>query len=124
MVDCSMFATAGQLQQWAGEELDAALAHLQGKVCTLEAVEEALRGKVESWNYYPAWPEGWATSEEDCAHLRAWEPIEVRIHSRGLNGSPTLGGVSLQILFPRCTEAGKCPCGSACRMLLDVEEVA
>lgn len=124
MVNLSRFATAGQLQQWAGEELDAALGHLQGKVCTLEAVDEALRGKVDSWNYVSAWPEGWATSEEDCVRLRAWLPIEVRIHARSKNGATTLGGVSLQILFPRCTEAGKCPCGDDCRMLPDVEEVA
>jgi hypothetical protein len=117
MVDLSLFPTAGQLQQWADEELDNALAALIGlPAVTLENIEEALlRGKVDSWHYTPAWPEGWATSEEDCQKLRTWEPIECRIHSRGRNGSPTLVGVTLKILFPRCTEAGKCPCGAACR---------
>ncbi len=124
MADLSLFPTTSQLQCWADEELDTALAEIQKlPLTTLEAIEEALKGKVDGWSYSPAWPEGWCTSEEDCAHLRAWEPIEVRIHSRGWNGSPTLRGVSLKVLFPRCTEAGTCPCGAACRMLQD-EEVA
>ncbi|MCK9570834.1 hypothetical protein M0R72_17930 [Candidatus Pacearchaeota archaeon] len=115
-MDLSLFATAGQLQQWADEELDSALAEIQKQpLTTLDAIEEALAGKVDSWTYHPAWPEGWATSEEDCAHLMAWEPVECRIHSRGRNGSPTMAGVTLRVLFPRCTEAGKCPCGAACR---------
>lgn len=116
MVDCSLFANAGQLQQWADEELDEALAGLVGlPVVTLENIESALKGKVKSWTYYPAWADGWYTSEEDCSKLKAWEPIQVRIHSRGLNGSPTLRGVTLTVLFPRCVGAGDCPCGAACR---------
>lgn len=116
MVDLSLFPTTGQLQQWADEELDEALAGLVGlPVVTLDNIEAALDGKVDSWHYTPAFTDGWATSEEDCEKLRAWEPIRVRIHSGGRNGSPTLVGVTLNVLFPRCTECGTCPCGAACR---------
>ena len=116
MVDCSIFPTAGQLQRWADEELDEALAGLVGlPVVTLENIEAALAGKVREWHYTPAFAEGWATSEEDCEKLRAWEPIQVRIHSRGRNGSHTLHGVTLNVLFPRCTECRNCSCGAACR---------
>ena len=116
MVECSLFATASQLQKWADEELYTALAVLQKQpLTTLTAIEEALACKVENWTYVPAWLDGWATSEEDCAKLMAWEPIECRIHSRSKNGSPTLVGVTLKVLFPRCREIGNCPCKTACR---------
>lgn len=116
MVDLSLFPTASELARYVDEDLEAALKTISEQpLTTLEAIEEALNGKVESWTYYPAWTEGWCTEEDDCKRLREWEPIECRIHARGLSGALSFLGVSLKILFPRCTDAGKCPCGAACR---------
>ena len=118
MADCSTFPTASQLASWTDDALLAALAPLKRHpFTTLDAIEEALAGKVESWHYTPAWHDGWITTEEDCARLKAWEPIEVRIHCRGMNGSPSFLGESLMVLFARCEKEGECPCGAACRMV-------
>ena len=115
MVDCSLFPTASELAARADEVLYAALVEIQKQpLTTIDAIDGALRGKVDSWTYYPAWTEGWCTEESDCIRLRNWEPIECRIHARWA-GVPTFQGVTLKILFSRCAEAGECPCGAACR---------
>jgi hypothetical protein len=118
MVDCSLFPTSSQLAAQTDASLSDALAPLRKyPFTTLEAIEEALSEKVESWSYAPAFCDGWATNDQDCEKLRAWVPIEVRIHCRGRNGSPSFLGECLMVLFAKCKESGECPCGAACGLV-------
>ena len=114
MIDYRDFPTASELAAQVDRILGQALVGMP-EPTTQEAIDEALKGKVKEWHFTPSFCDGWATSEEDCVRLKAWEPVECMISARGRSGALSFLGVHLKVLFPRCTEAGDCPCKAACR---------